>query len=184
MDVAINIRFSYAFPQPYAEKPAPAAEAPAKPADTEETAPAEGKRGCACQEERVRSHDGQGRRHGRRHVQRAARHLLRDIRHDMRGELKELRETGDTEKVKAVKSAYRDFRSGVKDVFKSHDRGAFAEGLSTAMAAFTEALREINGAGDEVETQPAPVVDPVVKDEKTPATVDEMPVGTLLDVGV
>lgn len=169
MDLSINIRMSRALPRNVAPTAPVATEPPVKQDDTEEAA-------AVRPSERDANHELS---RGRRHVQRAARHLLRDIRHDMRGELKELREAGDTEKIKAVKDAYRDFRSEVKDVIKSagrghdFDRSAIAGGLGAAMVSFTEALRELNGTADEA----APAAD------KAPAPTVDLPTGALLDVG-
>ena len=177
MDLSINIQMSRALPRNVAPTAPVATEPPVKQDDTEGAA-------AVRPSERDANHELS---RGRRHVQRAARHLLRDIRHDMRGELKELREAGDTEKIKAVKDAYRDFRSEVKDVIKSagrghdFDRSAIAGGLGAAMVSFTEALRELNGTADEVVLEP--IVEPGPAADKAPAPTVDLPTGALLDVG-
>ncbi len=185
MDLSINIQMSRVPSRNVAPTAPVATDPPVRQDDTEGTA-------AVRPSERDADHEwskGHRQHHtqGRRHVQRAARHLLRDIRHDMRSELKELREAGDTEKIKAVKDAYRDFRSGVKDVISSagrghdFDRGAIAEGLGAAMVSFTEALRELNGTADEA--VPESIIEPALAADKAPAPTVDLPTGALLDVG-
>ena len=132
---------------------------------------------------------------GRRFVQQGAHHLLRDIRHQMKDEIAELRETDDQEKIDAVKSAYQDFRTEVKTVVESagrgngFDRGLVAEGLGNAMAAFTTALRELNGTAEDTAVIPEPVIPdpggtklPVVPE--APTVAEGLPTGALLDMSV
>ena len=125
-----------------------------------------------------------GSRHGRRFVQQGAHHLLRDIRHQMKAEVAELRESGDLEKVDAVKSAYQDFRDGIKSAVEAagrghdFDRGAVAEGIGTAMASFTAALRELNGPVEEAAVIPEP------GGTRLPELDEALPAGALLDLSV
>jgi hypothetical protein len=170
----MEISISLQLPVP-AARPGMPASSPVDPEETVRTEEAERERSCRCEHRRPR--------HGRRHVQRAARHLLRDIRHDIRSEIKELHAGGDREKIEAVKGAYHDFRDEVRNVLKGAGRGrhfdreAVVQGLGAAMAAFTAALRELNGTTEEppADTPPSP--------EKNPTPDVAMPPGALLDIG-
>lgn len=132
------------------------------------------RRPCRCRHDKSRDSEGakawrddeaNPRRAGRRHVRRSLMHLARDIRHQVRDEIRDLRVSGeaDSEKIAAVKEAYRDFRSSLKDVFHDAGRGrdfdpaSISDGVAEAMGSFTEALQEINGTAPEEGTPVVPV---------------------------
>lgn len=141
-------------------------------------APATGEREIARTDD---AHEA--RRSGRRHVQRDLKHLVRDIRHQVKDEIKDLRASGlegSDEKIGAVRAAYHDFRDQVQAVFhdagqgRAFDTAAVPDGLGQAMAAFTAALRALNGTADDAD----PVVDPA----KLPAPEVALPTGSLLNM--
>lgn len=123
---------------------------------------------CRCRHDESRRSEGakawgddeqRPRRTGRRQVRRSLMHLARDIRHQVRDEIRDLRVSGeaDSEKIAAVRGAYRDFRSSLKDVFHAAGRGrdfdpaGIPDGVAAAMRSFTEALQAINGTVPEEE---------------------------------
>lgn len=133
----------------------------------------------------------QARRPGRSHIQRDLKHLVRDVRHQVRQELHELRASGaDSEgKIEAVRAAFHEFRDQVQAAFRGAGRGgafdasAVPAGLGAAMAAFTAALRELNGTPAEDPEAGAGDPAPVAPDpDKLPDAVLDLPNGSLLDV--
>lgn len=137
----------------------------------------------------------EARRPGRAHIQRDLKHLVRDIRHQVRDELQDLRAQGEDDggKSEAVRSAFHDFRDQVQAVFHDAGRGgafdaaAVPDGLAAAMAAFTAALRELNGTPAEEAVAPVedPAEDPAVAaptPDKLPEAALDLPSGSLLDV--
>lgn len=133
----------------------------------------------------------EARRPGRRHIQRDLKHLVRDVRHQVRQELHELRASGaDSEgKIEAVRTAFHEFRDQVQAVFHDAGRGGAFEasavpaGLGAAMAAFTAALRELNGTPAGEPDAPAGDPAPVAPEPgKLPDAVLDLPNGSLLDV--
>lgn len=130
---------------------------------------------------------GETRRPGRAHVQRDLKHLVRDIRHQVRDELQDLRAQGEDDggKGEAVRSAFHEFRDQVQSVFHDAGKGggfdasAVPDGLAAAMAAFTAALRELNGTPAEDPAGADPVTLP---DGKLPDPALDLPAGALLDV--
>ena len=149
-------------------------------------APATRKRAIARTDD---AHEAQ--RSGRRHVQRDLKHLVRDIRHQVKDEIKDLRASGaagSDEKIEAVRAAYHDFRDQVQAVFhdagrgRSFDASTVPDGLGQAMAAFTEALRALNGTTSDPADPVVDDTDPTVDPAKLPAPELAMPAGSLLDL--
>ncbi|MFO7608871.1 MAG: hypothetical protein R6X35_06700 [Candidatus Krumholzibacteriia bacterium] len=130
---------------------------------------------------------GEVRRPGRSHLQRDLKHLVRDVRHQVKAELQELRASGEDDgKSTAVRAAFHEFRDQVQAVFHTAGKGGDFDaatvpaGLGEAMAAFTAALRELNGTPAEDPAVAAPT--PEQAPGKLPDAMLDLPSGSLLDV--